>query len=125
MIIPPPIKFCIVGASGVLVNTGILYLCKEYAGFPLLLASGVAILTAMLWNFYWNDAWTFGGVESKNPMHSRLVLFCVLCTIGVAINMGTLWVLDHYGVWYIFANVVGIAAATGWNYVLNKKVTWG
>ena len=29
------------------------------------------------------------------------------------------------GVYYLLANLAGIAAATGWNYVMNKKVTWG
>ena len=58
MNIPRPLKFCIVGGTGVIVNTGMLYICKEYAGSPLLLSSVVAIGVAMLWNFYWNDIWS-------------------------------------------------------------------
>jgi len=124
MIIPRPIKFCIVGGTGVLVNTVMLYLCKEYAGFPLLLSSVVAIGVAMLWNFYWNDIWTFVGVH-KSQMHDRLISFLALCSVGVLLNTAILLFLANWGVYYLLANLAGIGAATGWNYVMNKRVTWG
>ena len=124
MNIPRPIMFCIVGGTGVLVNTGMLYLCKEYAGFHLLLSSVVAIGVAMLWNFYWNDTWTFVGVH-KSQMHDRLISFLALCSVGVLLNAAILLFLANWGVYYLLANLAGIAAATGWNYVMNKRVTWG
>ena len=124
MNIPRLLKFCIVGGTGVLVNTCILYLCKEYAGFPLLLSSVVAIGVAMLWNFYWNDIWTFVGVH-KFEMHDRLISFLALCSVGVLLNAAILLFLSDWGVYYLLANLAGIAAATGWNYVMNKRVTWG
>ena len=124
MNIPRPIKFCIVGGTGVIVNTGMLYICKEYAGSPLLLSSVVAIGVAMLWNFYWNDIWTFVGVH-KTQTHDRLISFLALCSIGAIINEVILLGLTGIGVYYLLANLAGIGAATGWNYVMNKRVTWG
>jgi dolichol-phosphate mannosyltransferase len=125
MNIPQPIKFCIVGASGVIVNTVILFAGKEYAGIPLLLASGIAILTAMLWNFYWNDAWTFAEIKTETVIHDRLLLFVALCSIGAIINEVILIGLVKLGMYYLLANLAGIAVATSWNYLMNKKVTWG
>jgi len=125
MNIPRPIKFCIVGGTGVLVNTGMLYICKEYAGFPLLLSSVVAIGVAMLWNFYWNDIWTFSSTKTENQMHDRLISFLALCSVGVLLNAAILLFLANWGVYYLLANLAGIGAATGWNYALNEKVTWG
>jgi len=125
MNIPRPIMFCIVGGTGVLVNTGVLYICKEYAGFPLLLSSVVAIGVAMLWNFYWNDIWTFSSTKTENLMHDRLFIFLALCSVGVLLNAAILLFLANWGVYYLLANLAGIGAATGWNYVMNKRVTWG
>jgi dolichol-phosphate mannosyltransferase len=53
------LKFGMVGISGILVNMGVLYYLKEYAGFYYLAASFFAIELSILNNFLWNDLWTF------------------------------------------------------------------
>jgi len=58
-------------------------------------------------------------------MHDRLISFLALCSVGVLFNAAILLFLVNWGVYYLLANLAGIAAATGWNYVMNKRVTWG
>ena len=125
MNLPQPIKFCIVGGSGVLVNTCILYVLKEMLGYSVMGASALAITSAISWNYVWNDTWTFKESETQNKGHTKAMMFAAICIIGAGINMGVLWLLTGMGVYYLLANLAGIAAATGWNYVMNKRVTWG
>lgn len=121
------LKFCAVGASGVVVNEGLLWILKQFAGLPLLLASAISIETSILTNFILNDFFTFRDRRSSGS-HSfvrRLFQFNMVSLVGLGINMGILWLLTHVcGVYYLISNLIGIAVATMWNYLINRSWTW-
>src|SRR5687767_6577737 len=54
-----PLRFGLVGLSGVVVNTAALWGLARGAGLPVLLASVLATEMAILSNFLLNDRWTF------------------------------------------------------------------
>ncbi len=54
------VQFYIVGASGVLVNLGILYLLTDIGGFWYVAAQVIAITASITTNFFFNRYWTFG-----------------------------------------------------------------
>ncbi len=120
-------KFGLVGISGILVNMGILYYLKEYAGIYYLVASFFAIEFSILNNFLWNDLWTFrtpGDHKLASRWH-RLVTFHIVSAGGLVINMGILWLLTSiFGVYYLVSNMVGILVAFGWNFFVNRRITW-
>ncbi len=53
------VKFVLVGALGVAINTSILYALTEYLHIFYLLSSLIAIEISILSNFVWNNLWTF------------------------------------------------------------------
>ncbi|MCL5958924.1 MAG: GtrA family protein, partial [Chloroflexi bacterium] len=53
------VKFCVVGASGVVVNYAILWLLHDRFGFNLLIASPTAVEVSIFNNFFFNHYWTF------------------------------------------------------------------
>ena len=57
--IPRFIKFSIVGASGTLVNLGLLYLLVEFGGLNETVAVVISYEISILNNFAWNELWTF------------------------------------------------------------------
>ena len=60
------VQFYIVGASGVLVNLGILYILTDIAGFWYVASQIIAISVSITTNFFFNRYWTFGShVEDK------------------------------------------------------------
>lgn len=124
--ISPFLKFCIVGSIGVLINTAILVLLYDYVHLPLIAASIGAISTAMLSNFLMNDRWTFKE-RSGNVIKGdhRVAVFVAICSVGMLINIIVLNALVYIGIWFVAANLVGIASATGWNYLSNRHITWG
>lgn len=53
------LKFAMVGAFGVLVNEGLLFVLTELLGIHCLLSAFLSIECSILSNFTLNDLWTF------------------------------------------------------------------
>lgn len=124
-------KFCVVGASGVLVDMGLLYALSD----PSMLALGLtrskilAAETAIASNFILNDLWTFRQTALGQPGFRarlrRFLGFNAICSAGLALNVALLNVLFNVGhLDRYLANALAIVAVTGWNYWLNRKMNW-
>lgn len=119
------VKFGVVGGSGILVNTGVLYTLTSVFGVYLLLSSLFAIETAVITNFILNDIWTFGSDDKKRSRIERFFLFNGISIAGIVINISILWILTSYtGIYYLWANIIGILIAFAWNFMLNKNITF-
>lgn len=152
------LKFCVVGASGVLVNLGVLALLTGLdvrSSF----ASAWAIEVSILSNFVINERWTFVD-RGEGTVWSRAVRFQLVSLVGGAVQWlvflasivallrfmhgpgaieqyfaGDGLTFQHYvqrlvreppdvGAGVYPAQLVGIAAATGWNFLANFYWTW-
>ena len=121
------LKFCLVGASGVLVNMGLLWLLTEVAGLFYLLSAAISIETSIISNFILNDYFTFRDRRSPTAksFFNRLLKFNLMSLAGLGLNMGVLWLLTEvFGLYYLLSNLCGIAVATLWNYLANTWWTW-
>ncbi len=121
------VKFCIVGASGTLVNMSLLWLLTEFAGLPYLVSAAISIETSIVSNFTFHDFFTFSDRRSTTAMvfFRRLLKYNLIGLAGLAINMGVLWVLTELvGLYYLLSNLVGIASTTVSRYILNLWWTW-
>jgi len=123
--------FLAVGASGVLVDMGLLYLLSDphRLGYPLTRSKLVAAEVAIIWNFLLNDAWTFRAAANHQPgikaKLRRFIGFNAICGIGLGINVGLLNLFFNAGHMNRYlANLLAIAAVTGWNYFLNRTLNW-
>ncbi len=112
-------RFGVVGATGTAVNTAVLYLLARRVGLPLWLSSALAVELAIMSNYLLNDRWTFA---ARRPSFRRLAKFNVASLAGLGLNVTTVWLLARSGVYFLAANLVGIAAAVTANYVFS--VTW-
>lgn len=121
------LKFCLVGASGVLVNEGLLWILQQFTGLPLALASGISIETSIISNFVLNDFFTFPDRRRGRIRFFllRLGKFNATSLVGLGINIGVLLLLTNgLGLHYLLSNLVGIAIAMLWNYLVNLRWTW-
>jgi dolichol-phosphate mannosyltransferase len=119
------IKFCIVGASGVLVNMGAYILFTRTGGIPLEIASPLAIELSILSNFAFNNTWTFRNRHTNRGLLHRLLRFHVVSSFsGLANYMVLLLLVRLFGMWDILGNLTGIATATLINYFMNSLWTW-
>lgn len=64
-------KFGIVGATGMVINLGILWVLTELFSIYYMYSAVVAILVAGFWNFIWNKYWTFGKFNAERTEGSK------------------------------------------------------
>jgi dolichol-phosphate mannosyltransferase len=96
------LKFCAVGASGVLVNLGCLGLFARAIGVQANLAAAMAIEISIITNFLINEAWTFRDRRAEGAFRRRLLRFHLVSLVGAALQ------------WLVFVTLnAAIAAAFG------------
>lgn len=120
------LKFCVVGAAGVIVNLTTLYLLTT-SGLFYLASGAVGIEMGLLTNFFLNKAWTFRdrGVEGLKPILNALGRDHLVRSGGALLNILLLWILtDFLGLYYLLSQLIGIGIATSWNFMGNKWWTW-
>jgi dolichol-phosphate mannosyltransferase len=120
-------KFIGVGLSGVAVNQGILWLLTDFAGLKYYISSPFAIEASIISNFILNNRFTFGDrrIATHGSFFSRLLKFNITCIFGALIQYGLLVLFTSvFGVHYLISNLIGIAAAFIWNYLLSLIWTW-
>lgn len=125
------LRFVTVGASGVLVDMGLLYLLSDPHMLNLGLSRSkiIAAESAILTNFILNDLWTFrvesaghGGFRARIR---RFLGFNAICGAGLLLNLvllNLMFNLLHINRYV--ANLLAIVIVTGWNYWLNTKLNW-
>jgi dolichol-phosphate mannosyltransferase len=125
------LRFAIVGASGVVVDMGLLFLLSDPSmlGWGLTRSKLIASEVAIINNFLWNDAWTFHDVSARQPGGTnklrRFGMFQMVCFAGLILNAILLNLqFNLLGINRYVANAVAILLVTGWNFWLNKKFSW-
>ena len=126
------IKFGLVGASGMVVNLAVLYLCQEFllasivSGEQRLYASlAIAILLATVNNFAWNRLWTWRDRqgEFRGGIATQFVRYGLASWLGTSVQyILTLWLAQH--VHYLLGNVLAIVLASVINYFANDWWTF-
>lgn len=117
------VQFCLVGASGMLVDLAYYSLLLQN-GLRVSLARGLAILVAMSWNFSLNNRITFAQATDAGLV-SRYAKFIGSCAFGgvlswaIAVAVPTLipWFAGHL----LLAALAGIAVGTLVNFELSRK----
>jgi len=119
------IKFCVVGGSGIIVNIGLYVVLTRSWNTMYYLASPIAIESSILWNFLWNNIWTFREREANANWMTRLIRFHTVSGVAGIVNYATLILsVGVFGFWDILGNAIGIGLGVLINYSLNSLWTW-
>ena len=120
------VKFFTVGATGVVVNQGLLWLLTDRIGMYYLYSALISIESSIISNFILNDIWTFRDIRSlAGSVFHRFIKYNILCIAGAALNYVILWSLTDFAhLNYLISNLCGIAAAATWNYLISLKWAW-
>lgn len=119
------VKFLLVGLSGVVVNLMTYSLLLQVFHSHEVTAATVAAAVSMLSNFMLHDWYTWRGM-GKGAKWIRLFKFGLVSSIGLIIQVGFVFLCVEWLEWYsLYANLLSIAAGTVWNYISNRRWTWG
>jgi dolichol-phosphate mannosyltransferase len=110
--------FCLVGASGYVVNLAVYTALLRGAGVYYLLAAVASFLVAVTNNYTWNRLWTFR--RQRGHVFFQGVRFLVVSTLALAANLLVLALLVQAGLGKVVAQAAAIVLVTPVNFVGNK-----
>jgi dolichol-phosphate mannosyltransferase len=142
------IRYAGVGFTGAVVNVGVLTFLAERRAWPVSVALAVAILLALLNNFFWNWLFTFrtmrarsvvgpspliplpdrggesGVGELRAGVLTRLAHYAKVCATGAALNASLTLLLNWRGVLLPLASAAGVMLGGVWNLFFNVPAIW-
>ena len=111
-------KFCVVGASGYVVNLAVYTALLKWAGLHYLASAFCSFLVAVANNYWWNRHWTFRGTRGHFAYQG--MRFAVVSAVALAANLSILRLLVGLGVGKVLAQAIAIIAVTPLNFLGNK-----
>lgn len=134
------LKYSIVGASGVLINLGSLYLARNYLfsrvdgdvfGFDLRLNLSLitAIFFSIVSNFLLNKKWTWADKNFKKHRqfsfaNNLFLKYLAACSVSISMQLIVTNLLVLWGIQYIISNFIAIGSAAVFGYLINHKITF-
>ncbi|MBR5782336.1 MAG: GtrA family protein [Bacteroidales bacterium] len=117
------IKFGVVGCSGMLIDFGATYICKEKLKLNKYLSNCIGFILAATSNYILNRIWTFE--SHKEEIGVQYFQFMIVSIIGLGINSLILYLLtDKLKLNFYFSKLIAIAITTIWNFFANLLFTF-
>ena len=117
------IRFGIVGFSGMIVDFGVTWLCKEKLRWNKYLSNSLGFILAATNNYIWNRLWTF---QSESQAVAREYLsFVVIAVIGLGLNNLIIYLLhERLHLNFYLSKLIAIGCVTLWNFSMNYVFTF-
>jgi putative flippase GtrA len=112
------VKFCVVGASGYVVNLLVYVALLNGADFHYRTAATGSFLVAVTNNYIWNRFWTFR--QRRGHFGYQGLRFLVVSVLVYLGNLAILTALVELGVGKILSQAIAIVLVTPLNFVGNK-----
>ena len=120
------IKYYIVGASGILVNLGVLYFLTEFFGVWYFISYVIAISVSITSNFVFNKLWTFRDSINSQKTVVMYIKFVGVSLVGMGIQLGSVYLfVEVFSIYYMLAALISIGIASGINFIVNRRWTFG
>ena len=112
------LKFCVVGATGYLVNLAVFSALFLGAGFDHRIAAVCSFVVAVTNNYTWNRVWTFRNQRGHIALQG--MRFFVVALLALAGNLLALEALIALGLEEVRAQAIAIVLVTPINFIGNK-----
>jgi putative flippase GtrA len=113
------LRFCVVGASGYVVNLTVYSVLLHTAGIHYIAAATCSFLVAASWNYTWNRYWTFHN-QRGHFAYQGLRFFAVSITVYIANLVLLAALIELAGLGKIVAQALAIIVVTPLNFLGNK-----
>jgi putative flippase GtrA len=112
-------RYLVIGALSIVIDVGLLYLLHTVFDVQLGIATAVAFVASLIFNFICNRIAMAGSETERLVRHAfryGLLVVANLC-ITVAVVTGA----ERIGVPYVIGKLAVVAASTCWNFVLYRR----
>ncbi len=118
------LRFGLVGLSGVVVDFGITWICKERLRLHKYLANSLGFCTATVSNYLLNKYWTFHAVGQQGMLF-EFSKFAGFALVGLVINNLVLFLLHgKMKLNFYLSKLIAIAIVSIWNFLGNYLYTF-
>jgi dolichol-phosphate mannosyltransferase len=118
-------RFAIVGATGIVVNTVVLFTLIELTHLYYLVSAFLATQVSITSNYLLSERWVFSGSGAERSVRWRLATFFLMSNAALGLGGPTLFVLvSVLGVRYLLANLVTIAIVAGVRFAAADAWIW-
>lgn len=117
------LKFGIVGFSGVFIDFGTTYACKEWLKIQKYIANSIGFTVAASSNYLFNRIWTF---KSQDPEIAReYIEFFIISLVGLGLTNLIVWMIHgKMKQNFYLSKLFAIAVVTIWNFLANYYITF-
>ncbi len=117
------IRFGLVGASGMLVDFGVTWLCKEHFRWNKYVSNSLGFILAATNNYFWNRLWTF---QSQNEAVVREYMsFVIIALVGLGLNNLIIYLMhERLRLNFYLSKLIAIGCVTLWNFTMNYVFTF-
>jgi dolichol-phosphate mannosyltransferase len=123
-----PVRFALfafIGGLGLGVHLTVLRLCLALPALDFTEAQAIATVTAMTFNFFLNNLFTYRDQRLRGLELLRgLLSFYLICAVGAVGNVGIasyIFSIDRQ--WWV-AGIAGAIVGSVWNYAVSSVFTW-
>lgn len=111
------VKFFVVGVASFIIDLGLLAILHEGFDVDLWIATPIAFLTSLVFNFFVQRTFTF---QSDTRAHVSFLKYGALVAFNVIATDVIVNVIAGTGLSYAIGKVIATVATTGWNFLLYK-----
>ncbi len=117
------LKFCIVGAGGLLLDLAATYLFKSGLKLNKYLSNSIGFILGATFNYIFNRRWTFASEDPRIAL--QYIKFMVIATIGLMLSNAMIYLFHDRlrGNFYV-SKLGAMTVVTSWNYFMNVYVTF-
>ena len=117
------IKFLIVGVSGLIIDFGLTYLCKEKIKLNKYLSNSIGFLAAGINNFILNREWTYNG--SSGDIMIQFPVFISIVLVSLLVLNTTVWLgINKLKLNFYLSKSIGIVIITFLNFYAHLFITF-
>jgi putative flippase GtrA len=117
------LKFGLVGLSGMVIDFGVTWICKEKLQFNKYISNSLGFCCAVINNFLLNRYWTFAA--TAHPLAIQFSKFVLVSATGLIINNILLYLLvKYFKNNFYFLKFIVIGLVFFWNYFANFLFTF-
>jgi glycosyltransferase involved in cell wall biosynthesis len=118
--------FALVGASGILVNSLVLYLVTSRLNIYYLLSVAIATVASTLWNFNLTEFLVFRAASQSEGRIRRLALFSLMNVAALVLRSPLIYIMTSvFSIHYVISNLISLILLTVLRFMTADSMIWG
>jgi dolichol-phosphate mannosyltransferase len=118
--------FVIVGASGIFINSIVLYLVTARLNIYYLISVVIATVASTIWNFTLTEFWVYRAAQHPQGRLRRFALFSIMNIAALALRGPIIYVLTSlFNIHYVVSNLISLGVLTGIRFLTADNMIWG